>query len=53
MRAAEVSLGQGDEEFSTKCRVLKEKLDLLLASLHDEECATTAKVRVRLIVFNL
>ncbi|XP_046989295.1 diacylglycerol kinase eta [Schistocerca americana] len=37
MRAAEISLGQGDDQFGGKCKVLNEKLDLLLATLHDEE----------------
>ncbi|CAG2063898.1 unnamed protein product, partial [Timema podura] len=37
MRAAAVSLGQGDQQFSDKCQVLKEKLDLLLSTLHNEE----------------
>nr|CAD7194555.1 unnamed protein product [Timema douglasi] len=41
MRAAAVSLGQGDEQFSDKCQVLKEKLDLLLSTLHNEESLST------------
>lgn len=36
MRAAETSLCQGDRDFSTKCQILKEKLDLLLQTLQDE-----------------
>lgn len=36
MRAAEVSLGQGDQQFGDKCQVLKEKLDLLLQTLQHE-----------------
>ncbi|XP_023710920.1 diacylglycerol kinase eta isoform X3 [Cryptotermes secundus] len=36
MRAAEVSLGQGDQQFGDKCQVLKEKLDLLLQTLQYE-----------------
>ncbi|XP_063242323.1 diacylglycerol kinase eta isoform X2 [Bacillus rossius redtenbacheri] len=37
VRAAEVSIGQGDQQFSDKCQVLKDKLDLLLQTLHQEE----------------
>jgi hypothetical protein len=37
VRAAEVSLGQGDQQFGEKCQVLKEKLDLLLQTLQHEE----------------
>ena len=39
IRAADTSLGQGDREFSTKCQILKEKLDMLLCTLQDEELA--------------
>lgn len=39
IRAADTSLGQGDKEFSTKCQILKEKLDMLLCTLQDEELA--------------
>ncbi|KAJ9585833.1 hypothetical protein L9F63_020535, partial [Diploptera punctata] len=37
VRAAEVSLCQGDDQFGAKCQVLKEKLDLLLQTLQNEE----------------
>ncbi|XP_054270503.1 diacylglycerol kinase eta-like isoform X1 [Macrosteles quadrilineatus] len=37
LRAADLSLGQGDREFSEKCQVLRHKLDLLLESLRDQE----------------
>jgi hypothetical protein len=36
VRAAEVSVGQGDQQFGDKCQVLKEKLDLLLQTLQHE-----------------
>lgn len=35
-KASELSLGQGDKDFSDKCQVLNNKLDLLLNSLHEE-----------------
>jgi hypothetical protein len=37
MRAAEVSVGQGDEQFVDKCQALRNKLDLLLQTLQLEE----------------
>lgn len=37
LHAADLSLGQGDKDFSDKCQVLKNKLDLLLDSLKLEE----------------
>jgi hypothetical protein len=37
MRAEEVSVGQGDEQFVDKCQALRNKLDLLLQTLQIEE----------------
>nr|CAD7405485.1 unnamed protein product [Timema cristinae] len=49
MRAAAVSLGQGDQQFSDKCQVLKEKLDLLLSTLHNEESLSTQQAEQPLL----
>ncbi|XP_069681666.1 diacylglycerol kinase eta isoform X7 [Periplaneta americana] len=42
VRAAEVSLCQGDQQFGDKCQVLKDKLDLLLQTLQHEESGSLA-----------
>ena len=36
MRAGEISFTQGDEELSRKCVILREKLDHMLSSLHQD-----------------
>lgn len=35
-RAVEISMSQGDEELNKKCIVIREKLDQLLSTLHEE-----------------
>jgi hypothetical protein len=50
VRAAEVSLGQGDEQFVDKCQALKYKLDLLLHTLQHEEIGSLQQEELQQVV---
>jgi len=50
MRAAEVSLGQGDEQFVDKCQALRDKLDLLLQTLQFEETGSLQQEELQQVV---
>jgi hypothetical protein len=50
MRAADVSFGQGDEQFVDKCQALKNKLDLLLQTLQHEETGSLQQEELQLVV---
>jgi hypothetical protein len=50
MRAAEVSLGQGDEQFVDKCQALRDKLDLLLQTLQFEETGSLHQEELQQVV---
>jgi hypothetical protein len=53
VRAAEVSLGQGDEQFVDKCQALKDKLDLLLQTLQHEEIGSLQQEELQQMVIFL
>jgi hypothetical protein len=50
MRATEVSLGQGDQQFGDKCQMLKEKLDCLLQTLQHEEAGSLQQEELQNVV---
>ena len=50
MRAEEVSLGQGDEQFVDKCQALRNKLDLLLQTLQFEETGSLQQEELQQVV---
>ena len=50
VRAAEVSVGQGDEQFGDKCQALRDKLDLLLHTLQFEETDSLQQEELQQVV---